>query len=253
MFIKNCPSCGDEISYKNKSSWYLSKKKSCTCKKCQSEKASKRMTGTKASDETKAKQSKLKLGKKLSEEHKINIGNSVRGLKRSEESKSRYSKSKLGDKNPTKREDVKEKIRNSVLELYKKHPEIKDKISISVKNYFENNPDYIHLNELDKYKKYRSIVNNLTRRVKKTLFEKWNGYDYYDNEYIKNNNNLNYNNKNYPTVDHKISIFDGFKQSILPEVIADINNLCITKRKLNIEKGSLHYLKFLEKLENPLI
>jgi len=33
--------------------------------------------------------------------------------------------------------------------------------------------------------------------------------------------------KNYPTIDHKLSIFYGFINKIDPYIIADINNLCI--------------------------
>ena len=38
---------------------------------------------------------------------------------------------------------------------------------------------------------YKRKVVSTTRRYLKTLFENWDGYDYYDNEYIKDNFNLN--------------------------------------------------------------
>ncbi len=74
----------------------------------------------------------------------------------------------------------------------------------SVKNNFE-----LYKNEVWKY----------TYRIKKKFIENWNGFDYYDFEYIKDNYYLNYNDSNYPTIDHKISIFYGFKNKINPSVI----------------------------------
>lgn len=41
---------------------------------------------------------------------------------------------------------------------------------------------------------------------------------------------------NYPTIDHKISVYYGFINNISPEEIGDISNLCITKRWINSTK-----------------
>jgi len=89
----------------------------------------------------------------------------------------------------------------------------------------------------NEYESYRKTVMSITSRYKKTLFEKWNGLDYYDIEYIKNNFNLNYNDVSYPTIDHKISIKYGFDNNINHEVIGGIDNLCITKRSINSIKN----------------
>lgn len=88
----------------------------------------------------------------------------------------------------------------------------------------------------------------MTIRNKKELFENWNGMDYYDNEYIKDNTNLDYNDPSYPTIDHKISILEGFKKSYTFEFISSINNLCITKRKYNNLKGTKSEIEFTNKL-----
>ena len=189
------------------------------------------------SKETNQKISNAKKGMTLTTEHKINIGNSVRGLIRSDESKIRYSKSKMGDKNPCKRQDVKDKIRKSIINLYKANPGIKNRISKSVSKFFLESPDFVSLDELESYEKFRKLVNNLTKRVKKELLENWNGLDYYDNIEIKDNFRLHYNNENYPTIDHKISILEGYKKGYQPEEISSIDNLCLTKRKLNTQKG----------------
>jgi hypothetical protein len=88
------------------------------------------------------------------------------------------------------------------------------------------------------YKIYQEKVRILTNNSKKELFQIWNGIDYYDNEYIKDNLELKFYDKNYPTIDHKLSIYYGFLNKIDPYIIADINNLCITKRKHNSKKGT---------------
>lgn len=250
MFTKECPECGTEMIYKSKDALKNSIRKNSYCKSCMGKKISAKLSGVGKSQDHKNKLSAAKIGKNLSEDHKKKIGNSIRGLKRSDESKINYSLSKMGDKNPAKRADVRDKIRNSIINLYKEHPDLKDRISVSLLNYFENNPNYVNSEELSEYKIYRKAVDNLTKRNKKQLFDNWLGYDYYDGEFILNNIDLNYNDENYPTIDHKISILEGFKLKYLPEFISNINNLCITKRYLNTKKGHLDNIKFEEKLRD---
>ncbi len=92
-------------------------------------------------------------------------------------------------------------------------------------------------NSIDDFNDYRRVVNNLTNRVKKSLFNNWNGLDYYDKENIKENMKLNHNDINYPTIDHKKSVFMSYKEGLPPEIVASIENLCITKRSNNSSKG----------------
>ena len=84
---------------------------------------------------------------------------------------------------------------------------------------------------------YQYEVRKLTRSKKKKVFEEWSGYDYYDNEYIKNNYIFSHVSPLYPTIDHKTSIFFGFNNNISVNEIADVNNLCVTKRPINLSKG----------------
>ena len=84
---------------------------------------------------------------------------------------------------------------------------------------------------------YEKNVTNLTRKNKKLLLKNWDGYDYYDGEYIKDNFNLKHTDSSYPNVDHKISIKHGFENDIEPNIIADISNLCVTKKKINVIKS----------------
>ena len=84
---------------------------------------------------------------------------------------------------------------------------------------------------------YTKLVSKLTKRVKKDLFNTWDGYDYYDREYINDNLNLNCNDRLYPSIDHKISVLYGYLNNIDYKIISDISNLCITKRTNNSSKG----------------
>jgi hypothetical protein len=70
-----------------------------------------------------------------------------------------------------------------------------------------------------------------------SLLGYWDGFDFYDGEYIIDYLKLHPLDALYPTVDHKISILEGFKNNIPPNIISDIGNLCVTKRKINSSYG----------------
>lgn len=107
----------------------------------------------------------------------------------------------------------------------------KTKISKIIKGI--NLPDEL----LVEFKLYKRNVTKITRRNIKELYEKWDGLDYYDNEFIKNNFLLNPMNRKYPTIDHKVSTFNGFIDNIDCNIIGGLDNLCITKKYLNSIKG----------------
>ncbi len=92
--------------------------------------------------------------------------------------------------------------------------------------------------ELTAWEKYKKEVTIITNKNKKLLFENWNGLDYYDQEYIKDNIKLGLDKKYHPTMDHKISTNYGFKNNIPEDKIGHINNLCITKLTINASKNS---------------
>jgi hypothetical protein len=96
----------------------------------------------------------------------------------------------------------------------------------------------------DEYKLYRKMVDNLTRKNIKILLENWDGNDYYDNEYILPYYKLDYNNRLYPTIDHKISVKNGFLSNISIEEISSMDNLCLTKRGINSQKNSKNEYQF---------
>lgn len=93
-------------------------------------------------------------------------------------------------------------------------------------------PDY----KFTKFQLYKKKVMKITYRNKKILFEKWDGYDYYDNDYIKDNFIYEPQNGNYPTMDHKISIRHGFDNGYSEDYIGSLDNLCITKKSINTSK-----------------
>lgn len=94
------------------------------------------------------------------------------------------------------------------------------------------------------FNEYKKVVNSLTSKNKKVLLEKWNGLDYYDDEYIRNNFLLDPNHINYPTIDHKESIFGCFMNNIDPIISSGLDNLCVTKRTLNSTKNSKNEEEF---------
>lgn len=91
----------------------------------------------------------------------------------------------------------------------------------------------------NQYLFYRNEVRRLTKKNLKLLIDNWDGLDYYDKEIIEENYKLDKNDPNYPTIDHKISVYYGFVNNISPEEISDISNLCITKRFINSKKRDL--------------
>lgn len=95
------------------------------------------------------------------------------------------------------------------------------------------------------YSLYKKKVLCVTRKYKKELLNNWDGYDYYDKEYIKENYNLNPNNKKYPTIDHKISVYYGFINNMDYNIIGNINNLCITKKCINSSKMNKNYNEYI--------
>ena len=114
-----------------------------------------------------------------------------------------------------------------------------------VENYFSSNEYKIKMGIIldkdikDKWTLYKRKSWRLFKKMKIKVFENWNGYDYYDNEYIKDNMYLHYNDKRYPSVDHKISVYYGFINDIPVEEINKLENLVVTKIINNCIKGKM--------------
>ena len=92
------------------------------------------------------------------------------------------------------------------------------------------------------YRLYKNEVRRLTKKSAKIFMDGWDGRDFYDGELIIDNFKLPHINNNYPSIDHKVSIYHGYVNNIHPSKISDISNLCITKRVINSTKRDLDYL-----------
>lgn len=158
---------------------------------------------------------------------------------------------KYGIDNVFKLQIVKNKIKKTFIEKYGvEHFRQNDTIKKIEKQNRIKNGTQIPDNKLTEFDLYKKSVLYYTRKVKRELFEKWNGLDYYDNELIVDNKKLHYNNDLYPHVDHKISIKYGFLNNIDSKIIGDIDNLCITKRINNLSKGSIYLIPKRLKINN---
>jgi hypothetical protein len=158
-------------------------------------------------------------------------------------------KKKIQDKNltnfrhisPFGNKDIQNKSKATLNEKYGvdnpfKNKEIQDKIRNLNENKFKI--------DRKSYNDYKTRAIYLTYSIKDKLFENWDGYDYYDGEYIMEYLSLHWNNKNYPTIDHKKSCIYGYLNNIPVEEIANIDNLCITKRIINSTKGKMNENEF---------
>jgi hypothetical protein len=176
---------------------------------------------------------------------------------------------KYGTINVFQNEEIKDKIKDKLIENYGVDNPMKlqeTKIKIAKTNlekygvedcmkliFFKNkmkltriaNGNQVPDELLSEFYIYRRKVDNLTKINCVSLYEKWDGFDYYDGEYIKNND-IN-DRKNYPSVDHKISVYYGFINNIPEEEIASLNNLCITKISINSKKRNLTEEQFKNK------
>lgn len=133
---------------------------------------------------------------------------------------------KYGDENYSNKEKKLRTIKEKE-ELYKK--------SFSSEEFYKICEEII--NDEEKWKLYRKISARFLIKSKKVIFNNWNGFDFYDGEYIKNYFLLNRGDRRYPTIDHVLSIREGFRLGIDPEEISSIKNLVITKRAINSSKG----------------
>jgi hypothetical protein len=132
------------------------------------------------------------------------------------------------------------KIKNTCLLRYQVNniSQLKE-IQYKIRKTKERNNTIIPNELLSEWELYKKDIRKLTNRNKKSLYENWDGYDYYDNELIIGYLSHTHIHRFYPTIDHKISTYYGFINNIPPEDICDISNLCITKRYINCKKNRM--------------
>lgn len=151
---------------------------------------------------------------------------------------------KFGHISPLGNKEIQDKIKEIFMSKYGVDNPFKSKeIQERIKNHRELNYNGINIKL---FKEYRKSVRFFTNKNKSELFKNWDGYDYYDGEYIKDFIKENHNDSKYPTIDHKISCIYGFKNNISSKDISKTENLCITKRIINCKKSHLNEDEFLE-------
>lgn len=169
----------------------------------------------------------------------LNYNNSKKDLMK--QNRLSATKEKYGVDNVFQLELVKDKMKKTFIEKYGfEHFRQSDQVKEDEKQLRIKNGRQIPDDKLSDYDIYKKKVKCYTRKEKNKLYNNWNGLDFYDNENIIENKKLHYNSDLYPHIDHKISIFEGFKNKIDPSIIGNIDNLCITKRINNLSKGSLY-------------
>lgn len=88
------------------------------------------------------------------------------------------------------------------------------------------------------WKQYWKKCDYLTRKIRSKMLENWDGFDYIDGEYIKDNLNLHFTHTNYPTLDHIKPRSVCFKEGLTPEEATKPENLKWTKRINNSSKSN---------------
>ena len=86
------------------------------------------------------------------------------------------------------------------------------------------------------WKQYWKKCDYLTQKIRKQMIQDWDGYDYIDGEYIRENLDLHYSHKRYPTLDHVVPRSECFKQGLTPEEATQPSNLKWTTRINNSKK-----------------
>jgi len=86
------------------------------------------------------------------------------------------------------------------------------------------------------WKQYWKKCDELTRKMRRVLLEGWDGLDYIDGKYIKDNLKLHYSHGDYPTLDHVTPRSECYKQSLTPQQACSAENLKWTTRRNNSSK-----------------
>ncbi len=180
---------------------------------------------------------------------------------------------KYGVSHPMQSDEIKNKIKNTCFEKYgvtnyMKTEECKEKIRETCtlkygvdhssktkegqekrKNTRISNGSQLPDHLVEPYRLYRREVDKIYNRKRKEILENWDGIDYYDGEYIRDNFSLPCSDRNYPSYDHKISSYYGFLNNIPPNIIGDISNVCITKNWINGLKGEKCEEEFIKEIK----
>ena len=86
------------------------------------------------------------------------------------------------------------------------------------------------------WKQYWRRCNDLTRKMRAKMLGDWDGIDYIDGVYIKENLKLPITHAEYPTLDHVKPRSQGFREGLTPQEISNPANLKWTTRRNNSSK-----------------
>jgi len=190
----------------------------------------------------------LKVVKSKSYRENASKRNKIRYKKLTKEERSKIYGLK-GDKNPSKREDVKKKISEGVSKSYINNPELRNLRSRTIGEIGKEN-----------FKKIAEKNYRLGIWIKAEDKEGFNGYKEQVRKLTEQNFKKDFKNfKNYKLrgknwhLDHRVSISYGFKHNIPPEIIGHIKNLEIIEATKNIKKNfrcSISYDKLIEEINS---
>lgn len=164
-----------------------------------------------------------------------NYNNTLKGKKTKLEryGSETYNNPKFGDDNPSRRSDVRDKIRQKVMESYNTNPELKSNRSQIGKkfgfgNTYEFKKKMIALGKWqpDNVKSDFDIYRNTVRDVTEMNYQ----------IYFKEIPSAHLRSKQMH-LDHKYSIYDGFSHDIDPRIIGHYKNLEVINHSLNESKG----------------
>lgn len=115
--------------------------------------------------------------------------------------------------------------------------------SMSYRQYKESLGEWVPIEHKSDWELYRMMVWKETGKWKTQLFREWDGLCYYTSEKLVVGTEQ-YNDAMYATIDHRTSIFDGFRNSIPYEEIGHIDNLCVCSRAVNTLKNTKNETEF---------
>lgn len=156
--------------------------------------------------------------------------------------------------NPAQREEVKEKIRETCRKKYNgiDNPFGVKEIRDQIRKDKEESGIWIPLDELTEFQKYRWNVESISRKNFKIYGENYLNMSPENKKLINKNRDFKYK----ISLDHKYSVYNGFKNKVDPEIIGSIVNIELipvyensSKNKgnsLSLIKLKERYTKFLE-------
>ena len=103
---------------------------------------------------------------------------------------------------------------------------------------------WLPLHLVSDFTRYRRLCTVETNRHKSKLFDTWDGTCFYEHKKLLTDSALCHDPM-YRTIDHKISIFNGFISSTDPTIIGAYENLCICSLHINSKKGRQNIKDFI--------